>query len=285
MSQCTYRGHFTCSTVTCIVGRPFLIEGTARVAEPTARTDWHAHVELLAAAHDGRREQLARAWTEMALMEHASIAAFARFTLQLLALGAPPDMIERSNAAQADETRHARLCFAIAGAYAGHEIGPGALRLDGALPAASLESVLVNVIREGCIGETLAALEAAEAREHATEPAVRDALTVISHDELRHAELAWHFVRWALAHGGSEARCAAAAAFQAAACDPCDRPRSALASMSLLTGGILPDDVKAELRDEAMLTVILPCARRMLSQEGLGAPPAADHAASLSAAG
>ena len=66
----------------------------------------------------------------------------------------------------------------------------------------SFEEILINVIREGCIGETVAAVEAAEALEHAVDPMVRDALARIAKDELRHADLAWQFVRWALDRGG-----------------------------------------------------------------------------------
>jgi len=38
----------------------------------------------------GLRAELGLAWADDALDEHASIAAFARFSLELLALGAPP---------------------------------------------------------------------------------------------------------------------------------------------------------------------------------------------------
>ncbi len=71
------------------------------------------------------REALGAAWLRNALMEHASIAAFARFTLELLAVGAPADLIRDSNAAASDETRHAELCFALASEYLGESEGPG----------------------------------------------------------------------------------------------------------------------------------------------------------------
>ena len=52
------------------------------------------------------RARLGVAWLEIARMEHASIAAFARFALQLLAVGAPPDLILAGQRAMADETNH-----------------------------------------------------------------------------------------------------------------------------------------------------------------------------------
>jgi hypothetical protein len=40
------------------------------------------------------RAALARAWAQDGVEEHASIAAFARFTVLLLSVGAPPDFVE-----------------------------------------------------------------------------------------------------------------------------------------------------------------------------------------------
>jgi hypothetical protein len=61
----------------------------------------------------------------------------------------------------------------------------------------SLEQVVLNTIREGCVGETVAAIEAREAAKHVADPALRTLLLVISQDETRHAELAFRFVKWA----------------------------------------------------------------------------------------
>jgi hypothetical protein len=130
-------------------------------------------------------------------MEHASIAAFARFTLQLLALGAPPELVADATRAMADETRHARLCFGLASRYAGHDVGPGPLDVGGALGAVTLLDVVELVVDEGCVGETAAALEAAWDAETAADPVERDVLSVIAEDEARHAALAVQFVAWA----------------------------------------------------------------------------------------
>jgi hypothetical protein len=139
-------------------------------------------------------------------MEHASIAAFARFSLQLLALGAPPELVDACTQALADETEHTKLCFQLASAYAGHAIGPGPLDIGHSLEATSLDQVVELVIVEGCFGETRAALEALEAADAATDPVIVAAYTRIARDEQRHAELAFRFVRWALAQGGQLVR-------------------------------------------------------------------------------
>ncbi|MBT9554900.1 MAG: hypothetical protein IV100_02675, partial [Myxococcales bacterium] len=40
-----------------------------------------------------QREVLVQRWLSVAALEHASVGSFARFTLQLLAVGAPPDLL------------------------------------------------------------------------------------------------------------------------------------------------------------------------------------------------
>jgi hypothetical protein len=55
---------------------------------------------------------------------------------------------------------------------------------------------------EGCVGETVAALQAHAALELARDPEVRRALQQIAEQESRHAELAWRFVSWSAARLG-----------------------------------------------------------------------------------
>lgn len=185
---------------TAVPGRPFLVAQQARVAPTVARRDWCTQGALPATLHltPGERAALASHWTRAGQMEHASIAAFARFSLQLLSLGAPSELVEACNRALADETAHAQLCFGLATAYAGRAIGPGPLDISGSLQATSLTEIVDLVLVEGCFGETGAALEALEAADSATDPVVVAAYSQIASDEQRHAELAFRFVRWAL---------------------------------------------------------------------------------------
>ncbi len=145
------------------------------------------------------RRRLADGWLQAALAEHASIASFARFTLQLLAIGAPADLVFAAQRAGLDEVDHARRSFRLASRYAGTPLGPGPLPLHGdLLGPLDLAALAEAATREGCVGETLSALEAAEALAGATDPEVREVLTAIAADEARHAELSWAFVRWCL---------------------------------------------------------------------------------------
>ena len=182
-------------------GRPFLVESNARVAPVVAGSSWHAGGSALPAVDhlgDVERAELAEHWTKMGQLEHASIAAFARFSLQLLSLGAPPELVDECTRALADETAHAKLCFGIASAYAGCAIGPGALDITGSLHVTTLTDIVDLVIAEGCFGETNAALEALQAAESASDPVIVAAYTRIARDEERHAALAFRFLRWAL---------------------------------------------------------------------------------------
>jgi hypothetical protein len=180
-------------------GRPFLVEGAVRQSELVASADWQRELApLTEALGTDAREAVAAHFAEAGLMEHASVAAFARFSLQLLALGAPPELVRACTAAMADETRHAELCFGVAARYAGRRFAPGPLDVTGALAAVTLADVLELVVHEGCIGETIAALEANWAAEAATDPTVRDVLQSIAEDEGRHAALAFKFVAWAI---------------------------------------------------------------------------------------
>jgi hypothetical protein len=184
-------------------GRPFLVSGSERLARPTLRDDWCERLVIAASELTcEERTALVAYWKAAALMEHASIAAFARFTLELLALGAPAPLIAESCAAMSDEHRHATKCFSLASAFAGQPLGPGSLRVEGCVTRVDLTDVAVTTFLEGCIGETLAAVEARDLALGAEEPVLRSTLGDIAEDEARHSLLAWRFLGWALERGG-----------------------------------------------------------------------------------
>jgi len=244
------------------------VHSEARLAQVGAAPGWAAEglrPRVTDLTPQGRRA-LCAAWTRVGLMEHASIAAFARFTMQLMGVGAPASLIEASMEAMRDEARHTKLAFALASAYGEAPIAPGALDIAGSLDASDLASLVVTTVHEGCIGETVAAMEAAEALLHVEDPALRSVLAQIERDETQHAELAWRFVRWALAVGGEAVRSAAKATFAsaiAASGDP--RPRQVTAAdRRLLAGGILPDKLHEQVRAVALRQVVRVCALALL---------------------
>lgn len=266
-------GFHTCQPVSCVIGRPFLVQGEPRLARLERRTDWaSAATPGIAELTPETRESLAARWTEIALMEHASVAAFARFALELLSLGAPPDLLARTQEAMRDETLHARDAFALASRYAGVPLGPGALAIEGSLNSRSPLEIVTTAILEGCIGETVAAVEAAECLAHATDPAVRKILSRVARDETRHAVLAWQFVRWVLVHGPVEIRRAAAAALTRVVRSEIDRSKDGCFEVEEHTGdaalrahGVLGVQTRAEIRRQVLTDIIEPCARSLVA--------------------
>jgi len=196
------------------LGRPLRVDGEMRVARTLARGDWAAPLSGLVLELDpGERTRRAREWLEAAQAEHASIASFARFALQLAAVGAPPDLLADAHHAALDEIEHARISYAIASAYAGEPLGPDRLPLGELGVAVDLATMARETFEDGCVAETVAALEASEKAAVETDEVLRQALLRIAEDEGRHAALAWQAVAWALRTGGDDVRSALVAAF------------------------------------------------------------------------
>jgi hypothetical protein len=198
------------------VRRPFLVGRSLRKSELTDRGDWLPPRPLPSARglDSTTARALARDWLRDAAEEHASIAAFARFTLHLLSVGAPPDLVLASQKAARDEVRHAEACFALARRYGGKSLGPAPLSLDGAMTPMDLADIAALTAEEGCVGETLGALLAEELLSRDLDPVVHSTLARanLAADEARHAELAWSFVAWAVKRGGDPVRRAVAGA-------------------------------------------------------------------------
>lgn len=270
--QCCYT-----ATVQYCAGRPFSTEhGTYTAALHEGSSAWTADG---APDLDGlalpAREALAEAWARDALLEHASVASFARFSLELLAVGAPPELVEAAHRAAIDEVRHARACFALAGAYRGRPVGPSSFPFEGRVDvSADLAHVAARTVEEGCVGETVAAVLAAEQLAGAADPAVRAALEVIAADEARHAALAWRVVAWAVEAGGERVRAAAASAFEAAMDGACEvAPACDPGSGDVLAAhGRLTAAASRAVRVRTIAEIVRPCAAALLA----GARPRAE---------
>ncbi len=243
-------------------GRPFLDD---RVASLTERGDWTSTGLPSSPSNAALRD----AWLADAAAEHASVASFARFALELLSVGAPAELVHDAHVAALDEIEHARLCFALAARYAeGASYGPAPLSLDGMVPRTTLAEIAAAAAEEACCAETFAALAAASARSECTDAAVQPVLDRIAKDEARHAELGWRFVAWALAVDNDEradVRDAVTSAFE--------RGMAKLASITVVRDGedaawraagrLTPGEL-ARVAHEARTDVIEPCLRELL---------------------
>jgi hypothetical protein len=264
---CCYPVHQTRST--CDYGRPYVSDGHAVLAAAIGGDGWCAEVPEPVALPPEVAAALQTAWEDAARDEHAAVAAFSRIALELVAFGAPAELVDATLAAAREEVVHARLGFALASRYAGAPRTAGAFPLEPAIPRAqSLAAFAAATAREGCIGETVTVLVTADCLARTTDSAVRAALTRIIADEQGHAALAWRTVRWALDVGGPEVRASVAAVFAAAAAAELPLPeriadgphRGLLAAHGLPTADLARRGI-----DRAMAEVVLPTARALLA--------------------
>jgi hypothetical protein len=167
----------------------------------------------------------------------------------------------------ADETQHALQAFGLAGAVGGVPVGPGPLCIEGGLEDNDARAIVAMLLREGCVGETVAALEAAEALAHAYDPGVRAVLEKITHDEQSHAALAWKSLRWILDQrpdlrpwAQTELDAALREYDHEPASDPSPHDRDALA------WGVVSPSLRAKLRQEAIAHLVRPAAAQVLAE-------------------
>jgi hypothetical protein len=253
---------------TCATGRPLYVDGRPRTAPAGSRADWTApgfslRITVLPAP---TRAAAAQRWLEIAALEHASVASFARFTLELLALGAPAELLAGAQRAGLDEVEHARLAYAAASAYAGRPLGPEGLDLTAVEVRRDARAVMRSLILEGCVGETLGVTEATALAGEAHDVGLRRAHARIAADEQRHAELSWRALGWMLEGASAETARFVARCFDEAAdvmgCDPA--PTEVVAPEH----GLLSASTIGELRRRALREVVAPCAAALLGHAG-----------------
>jgi hypothetical protein len=191
-------------------GRGRQLRRFGRVLLPTLQPGdaWsrgHAPVDVDASVRDA----LAARWRENAKTEHASVAAFARLTLDLVALGAPPELLASAQSDGLDEIRHAQLCLALATAIDGRHVSPSpfpaALRAR-TLPRTrtlALAALAVDSLVDGALHEGVSARVIARLARTAKVPAIRELLARLAADEGRHAANGWHVVEWCAREGGA----------------------------------------------------------------------------------
>lgn len=187
-------------------GRCFTLNGESQYAPLEEGPGWAAPLPPLEGLDRETADRLAQDWATAAQAEHSSLASFHRFTLELLAFGAPPELIQGTHVAAADELRHARLCLTLASRYKGHPLRPGPLPLAGISYASTRAELALATFHEGVVGETLSTLLAEAALRRTRDPQVQKVLQVISSDEARHAALAWKTLQWCLETGGEGVR-------------------------------------------------------------------------------
>ncbi len=234
-----------------VLGRPARVDGVPRLAEVRGGAEWCAHPQAAGepAADLATRQRAAAAWARAAREEHASIAAFSALSLQLLALGAPPDLIAACHAAALDEIRHAQRAFELASSFAGQPLAPS--RLDEATRVGgptTPRALARETFLDGCLNETAAALEARLAS-RAAGGSLAPLLAGIADDEERHAELAWQIVAWCVRTTGPDLALELARVLASLEAPPLP---DAADDPALLACGIAGERGRAEVRAEAL---------------------------------
>lgn len=202
-------GAFTTLMATVGFARGRQLRRFGRVLLPriTAGAGWvDTTLELEGAAHipTGVGQQ----WRENGRTEHASVASFARLSLDLMALGAPPELLTSANQDALDEIRHTEACFALAHALDGKVESPGpfpeakrAHTLSFVRSVALAQLAALSLV-DGALHEGVSARVIAKLARRAQHPRIIGTLKQIAADEGRHAAHGWDVVEWCLEQGG-----------------------------------------------------------------------------------
>jgi hypothetical protein len=209
---------------------------------------------------------LARSWTEAGLQAHAAVAAYSRFALQLMSLGAPPQLLHGCSQAMQDEVAHAQASFSLARRYTGRDVGPGPLPAVELSRDGDATSVVLEVVQRGCIAEAVSALSAREALEHCQDAATREVLVRHQAAKAQQAQLAWRFVAWALRGAGRELPDHVRVAFLTALSAPAEAAPLGERDRMLLRYGVLSEAHRAGLQQRILRDVVLPCMEALLSR-------------------
>ncbi|MFT5681998.1 MAG: hypothetical protein ACI8RZ_002916 [Myxococcota bacterium] len=239
-------------------GRPFTVAAEVRTTVPTARTDWRTDCSVdPSSLTPGCRSALAAHYLRIAAAEHASVASFHRFALELLHLGAPPELLLATHQAASDEVRHAQVAYGLACSFGAPPTGPAPLDVRGALDVDLRPAgVMQRLIDEACVGETISALRLRHIAAQVTDPALAGIIHGIAADEERHAALGWRTLRWLLeAH--PELRTEAQSRLTEVT-----PPSTAAASVpaGLEAWGLLSVESRADIAQQALERVIQPAA-------------------------
>jgi hypothetical protein len=160
------------------------------------------------------------AWARAGAGEHASVAAFSRLVLELMALGAPSSLLSEAHQAALDEIRHAEVCWAFAREL-GLDVAAGGFPFDRSLVLdMTLEALAAETVRDGCVAESLGALLLEAAARAAPDANVRSALAQMAREEAQHAVFSYRVVAWVMAQGHDPVRRVVQEAFRTARVAP-----------------------------------------------------------------
>ncbi len=165
-------------------------------------------------APPSRSQTIGDLLADAALLERASVDAFAHMVNELTYHNAPQSLIARSKEAKRDEVRHAKVMATLAKAHGSSPPQYRGLRQR----LRPLKEIAIENMVEGCIRETYGALIALHQGRNAKDKAIANAMSTIAKDELSHAALSWDVHQWIMTElSDDDARALQAAAQEAIA--------------------------------------------------------------------
>mmetsp|Transcript_8416 Transcript_8416/g.15377 ORF Transcript_8416/g.15377 Transcript_8416/m.15377 type:complete len:397 (-) Transcript_8416:83-1273(-) len=256
-SGCTCSGWDSSLPCGVVVGRLYSTSKgvcQARVvpeAKASAESDWTGQKEE-AAPENTKDQGLAAHFLSVGLSEHASVASFSRVVLELMQLGAPAGLVNRTLVAAQEEIRHAQMAFSLAKTWSSQAFALSPLEGLEFRPI-TLEEFADQTVREAVEGETPAALKAALALRFAQHGGVRDFLAAVAVEERRHAELAWATLAWAFLQESPAVQQSASASLDRTVAHLKTQPAS---QQGDLAHGLLTPELEEMARHEAAGVVV-----------------------------
>eukprot|EP00747_Dinoflagellata_sp_TGD_P057795 gnl/TRDRNA2_/TRDRNA2_150817_c0_seq1.p1 gnl/TRDRNA2_/TRDRNA2_150817_c0~~gnl/TRDRNA2_/TRDRNA2_150817_c0_seq1.p1 ORF type:complete len:624 (-),score=108.30 gnl/TRDRNA2_/TRDRNA2_150817_c0_seq1:99-1970(-) len=239
-----------------VAGRPFTTPSGSLLAPANVRKQniddsWYtpARSELTDWVPEGWTSDMASstadAWLRDGQEEHASIASFSRFSLDLMRFAAPSELVTAAHIAAVDEVRHAKKAFGLSAHFHGKEaVGVEVSPFPAAVVelSPSLDDLAMRALEEGCVGESTAVARLAYTLHvaHASSPA-RSTMEELLTEEAQHAALAWATVQWAVRRGAVVQRREASPALELSAQAESPLP------LTLVWGGQVPLTTEAKI--------------------------------------
>ena len=192
-------------------GRPLRIRG--RIVQPELKngTDWcQGEVPNPEDMDLKSRLALEALWLHDAKKEYASVPAFARLTWQLIALGAPSDLIRDLHLAGLQEIDHTKKCFALASGFGS---GPQTITpmfeilsdFDN-IKGEPFSFLAVDSLIDGCLLEGFNADSAEACALICQDPVSLKVIRQIAREERFHAELSWRVLEFCLSQNPHQVR-------------------------------------------------------------------------------
>ncbi len=137
-------------------------------------------------------------WLNIALLEHASIWAFSKLSLQLLWLWAPAKLIEDCYKAGIDEINHAKITFTLASHYLWRNMAPWELKwlLWSKISKVSYKTLAIESLIYWYIWEWISAKFLKHSSKISKDNNLNKIYNSIADDELRHSILWKEILTW-----------------------------------------------------------------------------------------